>query len=391
MFRGGLLRRLDWPLLAIVFALCSFGLVMVYSATRAPEAVGLAPPSALVRRQVIWMMVGLLALSLTLLLTYEKLARWHVVWYAASLALLLAVLKVGKAPTGASSWIALGAFRLQPSEMAKIAAILSLAGFLSRRGEVVGRATGLLAAAALVAPVVLLVLAQPDFGTALVIVAIWFGVLAVAGARGKQLALTLVLGIGLFAGMWNLDRLPLDQTRPAFVGRILKSIALKDYQKRRLTAFLDPDADPLGDGYHVIQSRIGIGSGQLLGRGLFRGTQSRLRFLPERHTDFIFAVIGEELGLVGCLAVLALYFLLFWRGTRIVRRARDALGALIATGAVTMLTFHALVNIGMAVNLMPITGIPLPFISYGGSNLLASFIAVGLLESVHLSREKVLF
>jgi len=172
---------------------------------------------------------------------------------------------------------------------------------------------------------------------------------------------------------------------------ILAKARLKDYQKRRLTIFLNPRADPLGAGYHVIQSRLAVGSGKITGRGLFRGTQSRLRFIPERHTDFIFSVVGEEFGLLGGLAMLSLYFLIFWRGLRIAIRARDPLGSLLAAGAISMLIFHTLVNLGMSVGLMPITGLPLPFVSYGGSNLLVSFIAFGLLQNVHMRRDKIIF
>jgi len=224
-----------------------------------------------------------------------------------------------------------------------------------------------------------------------VIVAIWFGTLALAGAKAKHLGAVFACAVVLFAVMWNLDRLPLERVRPAGLRKVLKHAALKDYQKRRFTVFLNPQADPLGAGYHIIQSRVGIGSGKWFGRGLFRGTQSRLRFLPERHTDFIFAVIGEELGLVGCVALLSLFFFVFWRGLRIAMRARDSLGSLLAAGAVTMLMFHTIVNVGMAVNILPITGIPLPFVSYGGSNLVASFIAFGLVENVHMRKDKIFF
>ena len=391
MFGVRLLRRLDWTLFAAVLALCLFGLVMIYSATRAPQEIGLAPASEFARRQVVWMCLGLIAFALTIAFDYDTICRWHVPFYTLVLILLLVVLKIGKSPTGASSWIALGGFRLQPSELAKIAVILSLSGFVSRRVDSLKRLGLVLSSLLLVAVPVLLVLVQPDFGTALVIVAIWFGTLALAGGRAKHLAAVFACGLLLFTAMWNLDRLPLDRVRPTALGKVLRQAALKDYQKRRLSAFLNPRSDPLGAGYHIIQSKVGIGSGQLFGRGLFRGTQSRLRFLPERHTDFIFAVIGEELGLVGCAVVLLLFFLVFWRGMRIALRARDPLGSLLAAGAVTMLTFHAIVNIGMAVNIMPITGIPLPFVSYGGSNLLASFIAFGLMQNIHMRRDKLVF
>lgn len=382
-----LLRRLDWTLTLAVLALSLYGLVMVYSATRAPEADGLAPPSAFAQKQALWLVVGLVGFALTLVLDYERIARWHVPLYVGSLLLLLAVLAVGRAPTGAVSWIAIGGFRLQPSELAKIAVIISLAAFLSRRMEAIQTPRVLLTSLLIPAAPVLLVLLQPDFGTALVIIAIWFGALYLSGAKGRQLGAVLAAGIALFVLMWNVDRLPL----PRPIARIATKAALRDYQKRRLTIFLNPQADPLGAGYHIIQSRVAIGSGKVVGRGLCRGTQSRLRFIPERHTDFIFSVVGEELGLVGAVVMLSLYFFVFWRGLRIALRARDSLGSLLAAGAISMLIFHALVNIGMSVNIMPITGLPLPFVSYGGSNLLASFIAFGLLQNVHMRRDRVIF
>lgn len=386
-----LLKRLDWMLFGAVMALCLYGLVMIYSATRAPQAVGLAAPSGFAYKQLLWLFVGLAAFTLTIAFDYETIARWRLPLYGAVMLLLIAVLKIGRAPTGASSWIALGSFRLQPSELAKIAVILSLSTFLSRRMDAVSSLGVVLRSLLIAAAPVLLVLIQPDFGTALVIIAIWFGTLSLAGAKGRHLGGVLVCGLLLFCVMWNLDRLPLQRVRPAPLRKALAHVALKDYQKRRLAVFLNPRGDPLGAGYHIIQSRVGIGSGQWFGRGLFRGTQSRLRFIPGRHTDFIFAVVGEELGLAGAVVLLSLFFLVFWRGMRIAIRARDPLGSLLAAGAMSMLIFHTIVNIGMAVNIMPITGIPLPFVSYGGSHLLASFIVFGLVQNVHMRRDRIIF
>jgi rod shape determining protein RodA len=386
-----LLRRLDWSLLGAVLGLCLCGLVMIYSATRGPEATGLPPPSEFVQKQLLWLCVGLVAFGVAVLFDYERIARWHVPFYGAVMLLLAAVLEVGRGPTGATSWIAVGQFRLQPSEIAKIAVIISLAAFISRRREAIGRWEVVLKSLVIAAVPVAFVLLQPDFGTALVIVAIWFGALYLAGAKVRHLGAVFACGMALFGLMWNLDRLPLERVRPAALGKVLAKARLQEYQKRRLTIFLDPQADPLGAGYHVIQSKVAIGSGEVLGRGLFGGTQSRLRFIPERHTDFIFSVVGEELGLVGALGVLLLYFFLFWRGLRIALRARDSLGCLLAAGAISMLIFHTVVNTGMSVNVMPITGLPLPFVSYGGSNMLASFLAFGLLQNVHMRRDKVIF
>jgi rod shape determining protein RodA len=385
-----LLKRVDWALFAAVMGLSLYGLVMIYSATRAPEAAGLGPPSQFAQKQAIWLLIGLGAFAITLVWEYESLARWHLPLYLLVMLLLAAVLKIGQSPTGASSWIGMGGFRLQPSELAKIAVILSLGAFVSRRADVVAELPVVLRSLAIAAAPVLLVLLQPDFGTALVIIAIWFGVLYLGGASRKQLGAIFVSGLLLFAMMWNVDRLPIERF-PAPVAQALAKARLKDYQKRRLTIFLNPRSDPLGAGYHVIQSRLAIGSGELTGRGLFHGSQSRLRFIPERHTDFIFSVVGEELGLVGSAAMLLLYLFLFWRGLRIAARARDMLGSLLAAGAVSMLIFHTIVNVGMSINIMPITGIPLPFVSYGGSNMLASFVAFGLLQNVHMRRTRIIF
>jgi rod shape determining protein RodA len=390
LFDLRLLKRVDWALFAAVLALSLYGLVMVYSATRAPEASGIAPPSQFAQKQIIWLVIGLGAFFITLVWEYEAIARWHVVCYGGVLLILLAVLTAGHTAMGGSRWIALGSFRLQPSEFAKIAVILSLAAFLSRRGDAVQGFPLLLKSLLIPAGPVLLVLVQPDFGTALVVIAIWFGVLYLSGARPAHLGAVFATGLLLFLLMWNMDKLPLERL-PSPAAKVLAHVRLKDYQKRRLTIFMDPQSDPLGSGYHVIQSRLAIGSGEVVGRGLFHGTQSRLRFIPERHTDFIFSVVGEELGLIGAAAMLMLYFFLFWRGLRIATRARDLLGTLLAAGAASMLIFHTIVNVGMSVNIMPITGIPLPFVSYGGSNMLASFVAFGLLQNVHMRRDKIIF
>jgi rod shape determining protein RodA len=385
------LRQLDWTLLAAVVALCLFGLLMVHSATRAPEAAGAGAASEFVRKQFVWLLVGLGAFALTVALDYRAIARWHTLAYGAALVLLLLVLKIGRAPTGAASWLAVGSFRLQPSEFAKLAVILSLSAFLSRRGQAVGSLPTVLKSLVIAAVPVLLVLAQPDFGTALVIIAVWFVTVALTGARARHLAGVLAGAVVLFAAMWFLGNLPVQRLRPAVLRSVVSHLALKDYQKRRLTVFLNPQADPLGAGYHIIQSRVAVGSGEVLGRGLLRGTQSRLRFVPGRHTDFIFSVVGEELGFVGAVLLLALFFFIYWRGLRIAMRAGDQLGSLLAAGAVSMLLFHTVVNVGMAANIMPITGIPLPFVSYGGSNLVASLIAFGLIQNVHMRRERVIF
>jgi len=223
-----------------------------------------------------------------------------------------------------------------------------------------------LAAMALVCAQILL---QPDFGTFMVFVAILFGVLLVSGVQLRWLLVLALLGTVGVVGMFKLN-------------------VLREYQKERLTAFIDPGADDSGRGftYNSRQALIAIGSGGVTGKGYLRGTQTNLQYVPEQKTDFIFTVIGEELGFAGAMALLALLALLLWRGLRIAAVARDPFGALLATGVVTMLAFQAFVNIGMTIGIMPITGIPLPFVSYGGSSLIASFLAIGLLENVHMRR-----
>ncbi|MBC8016391.1 MAG: rod shape-determining protein RodA, partial [Sporomusaceae bacterium] len=216
----------------------------------------------------------------------------------------------------------------------------------------------------------LLVLKQPDLGTALVFMAILFGMIYIAGIRMKHLMIIFAAGIAFMPIFWHF---------------------LKDYQKMRLTVFMDPNVDPLGSGYHIIQSKIAIGSGMLFGKGLFAGTQSQLNFLPENHTDFIFAVIGEELGFIGALFILVLYFILLYRGVKVAGSARDNFGTLLATGITSMMAFHILVNVGMNAGIMPVTGIPLPFMSYGVSALTTNMVSIGVLLNIYMRRQKIMF
>jgi rod shape determining protein RodA len=216
----------------------------------------------------------------------------------------------------------------------------------------------------------LLVLKQPDLGTSLVFLAIVFGMMFVAGISLRHLGAIVGAGLVFMPIFWHF---------------------LKDYQKKRLTVFLDPNVDPLGSGYHIIQSKIAIGSGMLFGKGLFNGTQSQLNFLPENHTDFIFAVIGEELGFVGATIILLLYLVLLYRGIKIAGAARDNFGTLLATGITSMIAFHLLVNVGMTAGIMPVTGIPLPLMSYGVSALTTNLVSIGILLNIYMRRQKILF
>jgi rod shape determining protein RodA len=284
------------------------------------------------------------------------------------LVLGLVLTPLGSATNAAQSWFELGVYQVQPSEYAKVAMILVLAAIIGSRREPPGLRQLALALAA-VAVVCVLILLQPDFGTFMVFVPILFGVLLVGGVPLRWLlVLALVGSIGV-VGMFKVNM-------------------LKEYQKDRLTAFIDPSADPEGRGYtyNARQALIAIGSGGVTGKGYLRGTQTNLQYVPEQKTDFVFTVVGEELGFTGAMLLLGLLGLLAWRGLRIAAVARDPFGALIAAGVVSMLVFQAFVNVGMTIGIMPITGIPLPFVSYGGSSLVASFLAVGLLENVHMRR-----
>ncbi len=259
-----------------------------------------------------------------------------------------------------------GSFRLQPSEFAKIALIITLAAFMAERKGNIALKDILFSSLHLAVPLGLVII-QPDLGTAMVFLAIWLGILLVSGAKINHYLLIILLCIIIFS-------------------LALQFHMLKDYQMRRLLVFLNPDLDPLGSGYNLLQSKIAIGSGRLQGKGLFSGTQGRLNFIPSHHTDFIFAVLGEELGFLGTSLLLGLYFILLSRGIRIASTAKDMFGTLVATGIIVMLLFQIMVNVGMTIGIMPITGIPLPLVSYGGSSLLANMIAIGLLFNICMRR-----
>lgn len=383
-------RHLDPVLIAAVVGVVLYGIVVLASATRYPLSNLFDWPSWLafskhsqVQRQIIWAVGGTVIALLTTLFDYRALARWTPLFYVGMLGLLGALLFIGSGD-GASRWLSVGGFQLQPSEFAKLVFIVTLAALLTRNDEEEEDPppitwTDVLLTFALLAPMLALIILQPDLGTALVLLGIVIGMLLVAGLPLLHLAL-LTFG-GLAAGVAAvLARLYFDAPIP-----------LQDYQLKRLIIFLNPESDPFDAGYQILQSEYAIGSGQLLGRGLFQGEQGGLNYLPERHTDFIFAVVGEELGFIGAVALIALVFIVLWRIFRVVGMAKDRFGALIAGGVGSMIAFHAIVNIGMTIGLMPVTGVPLPFFSYGGSSLLANSLGVGLTLNVLMRRHKLFF
>lgn len=365
-----LAKNLDYVLIASVAGLTLLGLVMIYSATRFNTSLNMGDPYFFVKKQAAAMFIGVVALLFILITDYRYFDRLASPIYLGNILLLLLVLGLGHRISGAQSWFRLGPFLMQPSEFAKIAVITTLASYLSRKQD-------LSSLRALITPFMhlglptILILLQNDLGTALVFLAILAGMLYMAGARPRDLLTIALVGLA--------------------VSPLAYFFFLKPYQRSRLLIFLNPYRDPMGDGYNVIQSTIAIGSGRFFGKGLFGGTQAKLNFLPAHHTDFIFSVVGEELGFIGAAIVLLIYCTIVLRTFRAASLAKDAYGRLVAAGVGSMFLFHVLVNVGMTMSIMPVTGIPLPFLSYGGSSLIANLIGMGLVLNVHMRRQKILF
>lgn len=356
------LRRLSnvhWGPLLAALALSVIGVVTVRSAST-ELAVNYLP------RQIVWVIVGLLALAVVFSLDYHKLVDMAPFFYGISLVLLVAVLFVGEVRGGARSWLSIGPFSGQPSEVAKVTTALLLARYLAGVYRSHLELRQILVACGIVGVPMVLVALEKDLGSAVMFLPMLVGVLLVAGVRAKVLVAAALLGVVCAASLWT--------------------FAMRDYQKTRVISFLAPDKDPLGAGYQVRQSKIAVGSGQWFGRGYGQGTQSQLRFLPARHTDFILAVLAEEWGFLGVLTVLTLYGGFVYSATGIAMRSRDRTGMLLVVGLVSVFTFHVIYNTAMVVGLLPITGIPLPFLSYGGSFTLINFAATGFILNVDYRR-----
>lgn len=360
--------RMDWVLMVAVLALLVLSTLLVWSATEHRTSLTGGDSTAFARKHLVNVVIGLGLMAAVCATDHRWVRIVAPLVYVGSLAGLVLVLVMGSTINGSRSWIDVGGMSIQPSEFAKLAVVIGMALVLAERTEgrwrarVGGRDVGLMLLVAAV-PAALIIL-QPDLGTLLVLSATVFGVLAAAGTPRRWLAL-------LFAG------------GVAAAAAVVAAGLLKPYQIHRFMAFTDPSLDPKGAGYNVQQARIAIGNGGLFGQGLFQGRVTQGQYVPEQHTDFIFTVAGEELGLVGSLLLIGLLGIVLWRALRIAARTDDLFGRVAAAGVACWIGFQAFQNIGMCLGIMPVTGVPLPFVSYGGSSMFAGMLAIGLLQNIH--------
>jgi len=373
------IKAIDRPFIVVIILILVLGLMVLTSATI--NAVN-GNPLYYLEKQIILIVISIVVAYLVLRVDIGQLQKLS--WYVYGLALLLltVVLVLGTEQRGTTGWIGLPGFRIQPAEISKVLIIAGFASFLARRQGELQTLKQMIPAFVYVGIPFLLVMMQPDLGTGLVFLAILVGMMLVAGANPKLL-LSLIGGAILLAVFWVVLHLNFGVWLP-----------LEDYQLSRLTVFIDPYQDGMGgrgDGWNTIQSLVAIGSGGLMGKGLLQGTQAQLQFLPERHTDFIYAVIGEEMGFIGAAGLIILYVIMTYRALIIALEARDLYSTLLVTGVLSMWLFHIMENIGMSIGIMPVTGIPLPFVSYGGSAMLANFMGLALILSVNLRGRKILF
>jgi len=359
MFDRRLIKNFDWIFLCLVLVLTGLGLLNLYSASTGTQTSEL---SVYMIRQMRWLLLGLAVITITLFFDYHYLERFAYFFYLVGIVLLILVLIKGSSVSGSKRWI----FGFQPSEAVKLFVIATLARYFSRREYPDGlRFVDLFVPMAIVGLPFLLIIKQPDLGTGLHLVILSLTIILFMRVKWNAL---------LFLASGVILALP-------FVWSFLKA-----YQIRRIMTFLNPDMDPRGAGYHIIQSKIAVGSGEIWGKGFMKGTQSKLRFLPERHTDFVFSVFAEEWGFLGSLVLLGLYFFLIIWGLQIVKRSQDKFGAILGVGLLAMIFWQFFINLCMVIGLMPVVGIPVPFLSYGGTSLLTTSVAVGLLLNISMRR-----
>jgi rod shape determining protein RodA len=395
-------REIDWSLVIVALLLCIIGVFLIYSAKYHSES---AAERTIWIKQIVWIVLGLLACALTFSIPLKFYEVFSYVLYFLCLLSLVLILMVGSSKMGAARWISLGGFNIQPSEFAKIGTLFPLARYLAYSKRSIYGLRWLASVVGLTLMPALLILKQPDLGTSLVFFAILISMLFWSGVPLLYLLLIVSPLVSLVCAFhwisWALFFLLLvfllHRLRLTFVfsvGFLLVNLAfgmvtplvwnkLHDYQKQRIIVFLDPGRDPQGAGYQIIQSKVAIGSGGIAGKGYLEGSQTKLAFLPHQHTDFVFSVLGEEFGMLGGLVLLGLFAFLLVKGILIAQKTRNTFAGNLAIGLVAILGFQMLVNIGMTLGVMPVTGLPLPFVSYGGSSMIASWAMLGLLLAIN--------
>lgn len=358
-----LLTNIDWILTGLVIAVCLSGVLNIYSATAPYKVVGV--PFYL--KQLNWIFFGMFISLLVSSVDYHILEDFSYWFYGFLVLLLFAVLLVGKRSMGATRWLNLGLFNIQPSELMKLVIILTFSRYFNNFQVVGGLSVRdvLFPLGILLIPAAL-IMKQPDLGTAILVILIAVSIISYVGLRWSTIVTFACVAIPVAWLGW--------------------AKLLRPYQKNRILDFLDPERSRLGSGYHIIQSKIAVGSGGFLGKGYVKGTQAQLRFLPEQHTDFAFSVFAEEWGFVGCLILIFMYLSLILWGLNIARRCNDRFGALLAVGVTAMLFWHVVINMGMVIGMFPVVGVPLPFFSYGGTSMITSMVGIGLLQNISMRR-----
>ncbi len=367
MIRPASLRNYDFLLLLSSGALIAFGALLIYSGTLSQSDGGFGSTGHPLARQMVFAALGGCALFVASQTDYRIYARFIIPLYLVGLLFLASVLVFGEETQGSRRWISLGGTQVQPSEMMKVIVVLALAKYLADRRERIHTVSVFVTSLAIASPAILLVLLEPDLGSAIVFGALWLGMVIVAGANLRHVGVLLA---------FILLTLPF-----AF-------LVLTDYQRERIALFFDPGSDPLGGGFNIIQAEIGIGSGGLLGKGLTNGLQTQNDLISSQTTDYIFSIAGEELGFVGALALLGLFTLFLFRGVKAAATAQDGFGEFVAVGIVVMVLAQVFINIAVNVRILPVTGLPLPFISQGGSSLVTLLIAVGIMQSIRLRQRR---
>ncbi|MBF0517194.1 MAG: rod shape-determining protein RodA [Nitrospirae bacterium] len=360
------LKQFDWYMLSLLLVISIIGVMTIYSATR--PVITTVQPNYYIK-QIVWILLGLAVLLTVSVFDYNWLRKYGYFLYIPGLILLTLVLFIGKRGMGAQRWLELGPVSFQPSELFRILLIVGVSKYLSTVNGLLTKRHFSIALMAFGLVPFILILKQPHLGTSLVLLSTFF-FLTIAKKLEKKVMITLII---------------IAIAVPPVAGNLVWR-HLKDYQKKRIVAFIEPDVDPKGIGYQIEQSKITIGSGQLLGRGYLKGTQGPLRFLPEKHTDFIYCVFAEEWGFVGSAIIIMLYLLLFLRGISTALRSRDEFGRYLALGLTFMLFLYFFINMGMVLGMMPVVGVPIPFMSYGGTTLITNYIAIGILINIRMRR-----